>query len=94
MLRIKNSKGEEVKLLSLPADTQPLAIELKLEAGSYALAAYHDANDNKKIDKSFTGIPTEKYGFSNNARGTFGPPSLSDQLFQLKSDFSTAILLK
>ena len=94
MLRISDSKGKELKLLNFPADAQPLEIKVKLEPGSYAIAAYHDANDNKKLDKSFTGIPSENYGFSNNARGTFGPPSLSDQLFDLKSETSISIELK
>lgn len=94
MIRISNSEGEEFKLLSLPADRQPLEIQVALKAGSYAIAAYHDANNNQKLDKSFMGVPTENYGFSNNARGTFGPPSLSDQLFALNKDTSISIVLQ
>lgn len=43
-----------------------------------ALAVYHDANENEKMDKNWFGVPTEYYGFSNNARGTFGPPPFKD----------------
>ena len=52
---------------------------------SYALAVYHDENSNYQLDKNFLGIPLERYGFSNNARGTFGPPSFKEAAFELKS---------
>ena len=53
--------------------------------GEYAVKSFHDENDNKKLDKSFIGIPKEKYGFSNNARGSFGPPDYKDAKFILHS---------
>ena len=31
------------------------------------------------------GIPKEQFGFSNNARGTFGPPSFESASFTLDS---------
>lgn len=43
--------------------------------GEYAIAVYHDSNVNTKLDTNLVGAPTESYGFSNNARGLFGPPS-------------------
>jgi uncharacterized protein (DUF2141 family) len=45
-----------------------------LEPGRYAVAAYHDLNANGRLDRSRLGPPSEPYGFSNNARGTFGSP--------------------
>ena len=39
-----------------------------LPAGVYAIAAFLDENGNGKLDTNFFGIPTEKYGFSNNVR--------------------------
>lgn len=51
-------------------------------AGKYAVAAYADSNRNGKQDKNFFGKPTELYGFSNNARGTFGPPDFSEAAFE------------
>ncbi|EDN70701.1 conserved hypothetical protein, secreted [Beggiatoa sp. PS] len=50
---------------------------------TYAVAAYHDTNGNEELDKNFFGIPKEGYGFSNNARSTFGPPSFEKAAFQL-----------
>lgn len=50
---------------------------------TYAIAAYHDTNSNKKLDTGLFGIPIEGYGFSNNARGFFGPPSFDKAAFLL-----------
>lgn len=57
-----------------------------LPAGNYALAIFHDANANGKLDKNMLGIPKEAYGFSNDARGSFGPPSYKDCLFTVGTD--------
>ena len=54
-----------------------------IPAGTYAIATWHDANENKKIDKNFFGIPTEKYGFSLNKYGKFGPPDFDDVSFKV-----------
>jgi uncharacterized protein (DUF2141 family) len=52
----------------------------------YAIAVFHDANSNQVLDKGLFGIPKEGYGFSNNARGWFGPPSFDDAAFLLDQD--------
>jgi uncharacterized protein (DUF2141 family) len=54
-----------------------------LPPGSYALAAYHDRNNNGKLDSNRLGMPLEPYAFSNNARGILGPPSFGDARFQI-----------
>jgi len=55
--------------------------EAELLFGEYAIAVYHDKNVNGKLDSNFLGIPKEAYGFSNNARGRFGPASWKDAHF-------------
>jgi uncharacterized protein (DUF2141 family) len=45
-----------------------------LEPGRYAAIAFHDENNNGKLDENFLGVPTEPYGFSNNVQGFLGPP--------------------
>lgn len=45
--------------------------------GTYAMVVIHDANMNGKLDANFLGIPTEGYGFSNDAKGLVGAPSFS-----------------
>ena len=45
-----------------------------LPDGPLALSVFQDANANGRLDMNAIGIPTEPYGFSNNAAGNFGPP--------------------
>jgi uncharacterized protein (DUF2141 family) len=54
-----------------------------LPAGTYAVAAYHDANRNRKMDTNFLGIPLEAYGFSQGARGTMGPPDFKSAMLEV-----------
>jgi uncharacterized protein (DUF2141 family) len=49
--------------------------------GTYALAVIHDENSKAKLDTNLLGIPTEGYGFSNDATASFGTPSFSDARF-------------
>lgn len=49
-----------------------------LPEGEYALSAIHDVNANGQLDSNAIGIPNEPYGFSNDAAGSFGPPSYDD----------------
>ena len=58
--------------------------EYELPAGQYAVGIFHDVNLNNKMDNNFLGLPKEQYGFSNNARALFGPPSYEDAAFELK----------
>ena len=52
-----------------------------LPAGTYAVAAYHDKNANGDLD-TFLVVPREDYGFSNDARSPFGPPSFKSASFE------------
>jgi uncharacterized protein (DUF2141 family) len=45
-----------------------------LEGGCYAVIVFHDENDNGMLDENYWGVPTEGYGFSNNAQGRLGAP--------------------
>ena len=58
---------------------------ITLPYGEYALKVFHDENANDELDTLMFGIPKERYGFSNNARGSFGPPDYKDARFVLKS---------
>lgn len=49
--------------------------------GAYALAVVHDENMNGKLDVNWIGVPTEGYGFSNDARALLGAPSFSAASF-------------
>jgi uncharacterized protein (DUF2141 family) len=51
--------------------------------GSYAVKVIHDENENRKLDRKLFGIPSEEYGFSNNAWATFGLPKFEEAAFIL-----------
>lgn len=65
-----------------------------LPQGTYALAVYHDENNNGRLDKNSFGIPTEGYGFSNNVFRKFGPPPFSDASFNINTTANLSIKLK
>lgn len=62
-----------------------------LTYGKFAVAVFHDRNKNGVLDKNLLGIPTESYGFSNNARETFSSPSFSSASFTVKTETSIKI---
>lgn len=63
-------------------------------SGDYAITTFHDENDNNKLDTNFLGIPNEPYGFSNDAMGSFGPPSFEKAKLKVDSDKKLVINLK
>ena len=76
----KEFRGERVKLTQ--KDTLNYTIK-NVPAGTYGIAAWHDKNGNRKMDKNLLGIPKEKYGFSNNKYGKFGPPDFDKIVFKV-----------
>lgn len=59
---------------------------MNLPPGRYALALYHDMNDNLKLDKNFVGYPKEPYGFSNNFHPVLSGPDFEDCAFEVKEN--------
>lgn len=50
----------------------------------YAVAVYHDANNNKDFDRGALGVPLEGYGFSNDAPTKFAAPAFDAVRFAVK----------
>ena len=65
-----------------------------IPSGDYAIAVFHDSNNNGNLDKNFLGIPKEGYAFSKNAMGTFGPPNFGKAKFKLDSTYAAKIKIK
>jgi uncharacterized protein (DUF2141 family) len=97
--KIKNDKGKLVVALfdskenflkktlselSLDIDEggEVLAQFSDIPPGIYAIAAYHDKNADGKLN-TFMLVPREDYGFSNDARSMFGPPSFKSASFEV-----------
>lgn len=62
--------------------------------GIYAISVFHDKNLNNKLDTGLFGIPLEKYGFSNNAKGFAGAPSFRSASFKVNGKEELTIKLQ
>lgn len=71
-------KNMQFKGISVAAQKNSVkAIFQNIPTDRYAIAVFHDENSNQQLDTNFLGAPKEKYGFSQNIYGTFGPPKFS-----------------
>lgn len=64
----------------------------ELTPGEYALTAVYDENSNNEMDTNFIGIPKEKVGFSNNAKGRMGPASWEKAKLKVEKTGTTATI--
>jgi uncharacterized protein (DUF2141 family) len=71
--------------LALADNPNPVFRFEGLGYGNYAVTILHDENDNGSMDTGFLGVPTEGFGFSNNPRIGFGPPSFESCRFRFDS---------
>lgn len=58
----------------------------KVAPGAYAIAAYHDANGNGKLDTNWMGKPTEGWCTSQDIRSAWSAPKWSDAKFEVGSN--------
>lgn len=66
----------------------------QLPPGRYAVVVIHDENDNGRLDENAMGVPTEGYGFSNDAKGFLSAPSFDAAALAIgDADISTSITL-
>jgi uncharacterized protein (DUF2141 family) len=61
-----------------------LCVFKEIPAGVYGISAFHDEDNDGKLDTNLVGYPTEEYCSSNNARNMFSAPSWSDAKFSYK----------
>ena len=74
-----------------PAKAGETVVTLKdVPAGTWAVLAYQDENENNELDRNFIGIPSENYGFSRDARGKFGPPGFEDAAIEVRGEVTVA----
>lgn len=85
---MKENKPAMSKIVDVTGN-QTTVVFPALEAGTYAFVAFADENFNGKLDTNFIGIPTERYGFSNNAMGLMGPPSFDAASVRVENERKT-----
>ena len=94
--------GSEADFLKNPLASRTIPIDASgnatarlddLKPGTYALSVYYDQDSNGKLNTGLFGIPSEMVGFSNSAKGVFGPPSFSKAAFPLSGNREISIRL-
>ena len=65
-----------------------------LAPGRYALRVFADENGNGKLDTNLMGMPTERYGFSNDAKGNRAAPGFDAAALQVDANVQTVIHLR
>lgn len=66
---------------------------IDLPPGDYVISAFLDENGNKKLDQGLFGIPTERFGFSQNPTILTGPPKFSKCVVKVDGDENITIKL-
>jgi uncharacterized protein (DUF2141 family) len=76
-----------LKRVAVPA-TQPATVFAfaDLPPGSYAVALYHDENENATHDRNFLGMPVEGYGFTRDPTILLSPPSYEDCVIEVPAN--------
>lgn len=72
-----------IQVLSAAAKSGAVAVVFKdIPPGQYASVAYHDANDNQKLDLNLGMFPAEGWGLSNDP-SVIGPPRFGPSAFDV-----------
>ncbi len=76
-----NKKGRK-RRIRIPATGGRHKVCFNIEQqGTYAVAAYHDVDGNRKLKKRWNRMPKEPFGLSKNPRLKFGFPKFSNSAF-------------
>lgn len=85
-----NGNAGVVKRQCLKIQEIPMTVTFtNLKSGSYAIAAFHDLNGDRQLNRNPLGMPTEDYGFSRNPNVRTGPPQFRDAVFMLAGPRTT-----
>lgn len=77
-------EGTAVAICTPPVREGRASCTLRLPGpGPYAIAFYHDADDDGEMDRGVFGVPTEGYGFSRNVGGGLSAPSFREAAIEV-----------
>jgi uncharacterized protein (DUF2141 family) len=81
-----------LRVLTVPANSSAVSVTFSdIPAGRYAVLAYHDANDNKKLDLVMGMFPDEGWGLSNDP-SVIGPPRFEPSAFDIGEPTATTLV--
>lgn len=87
------NKALASRIVPAQAGATPLTFS-GLAPGRYAVKVFADENGNATLDTNLLGLPVERYGFSRDARGSFGPPDFQDAAVSPDADPRIVIHLR
>lgn len=76
------------------ANKNTAAVFENVTAGTYAVLVVHDANNNRKFDTNFVGIPKEGYGASGNKLPFAAAPKFEENKFTVTDNKVTNCNIK
>jgi uncharacterized protein (DUF2141 family) len=74
-------------LAAAPANAATVRLHITdIAPGTYAVALYHDVNNDGKVDTNFEGKPLEPWGMSNNPKYAGRKLTFDDAKFELPAE--------
>ncbi len=87
--------GEEMLSARIPATEDALvAVFEDLPPGEYGIISFHDSNGDGDFNRNFMGIPSEKYGFSNNPRPRFRAATWAEARFTINDEGASEMTIE
>jgi len=84
--------GKTYKMVRIDAKVGEITYEFtNLPAGEYAIATFHDENDDKECNTNLIGVPIEAFAFSNDFRPFLSAPDFSDCSFKVDKNMEISI---
>lgn len=84
--------GKTYKMVRIDSKIGEIVYEFtNLPAGEYAIATFHDENNDKECNTNLIGVPTEAFAFSNNFRPFLSAPDFSDCSFKIGKNMEISI---
>ena len=88
-------KGDPLRCTTVPVANKSASANFEdVPDGNYAISVIHDANNNKKFDKNFLGIPTEGYGASQNKLPFAAAPKFEENKFTVTANSTITTHIK
>jgi len=83
------------RILQVPANKPSVVLMFdQIPPGTYALAVFHDINEDGELNTNLLGVPKEGYGFSNNARASFRAPTFNEAAFEFSGQKSISVVVR
>ena len=73
--------GRPVKFEYLPIEAEDMVWTVDVLPGDYGIKAYQDYDQDRALSRNAVRIPTEPYGYSNNARSKLRPATWDEARF-------------